>query len=194
MENRPPDCNLSEEDLRAALKEMRTYIDVTEEDLKKIYQIALRYAQQRAVLRIPVSEVMTGKVVTITPDAGLDEAARLLSENHISGMPVVDQRNRVVGVISEADLLMLAGMTEGHTFRDLLRRILGEPVPSRKPGGKVENVMGFPPITSKADDDVRDVAKILDEKRIKRLPVVDDEGKLIGIISRADIVRAIGKK
>jgi CBS domain-containing protein len=85
-------------------------------------------------------------------------------------------------------------LKEGHTFRDILRRILGEPVPAKKTGKTVESVMGFPPITSKADDDVKDVATILDEKRIKRLPVVDDDGKLIGIISRADIVRAIGQK
>jgi CBS domain-containing protein len=54
--------------------------------------------------------------------------------------------------------------------------------------------MSFPPITSKADDDVGEVARILDERRIKRLPVVDDEGMLLGIVSRADIVRAIGRK
>lgn len=191
---RHSNCDLSDEDLRAAVKEMRSYVDVTEEDLKKIYEIALRHARERAALHIPVKNVMTERVVSITRDADLHEAARLLSEHRISGMPVVDERNVVIGVISEADILILAGMQLGHTFRDILRRILGEPVPARKTGNKVENVMSFPPITSKADDNVRDVAKILDERRIKRLPVVDDHGKLIGIISRADIVRAIGEK
>jgi CBS domain-containing protein len=183
MENRQPECSLSDEDLRTALKEMKTYVDVTEEDLKKIYEIALRHARKRAALRVPVRDVMTK-----------NEAARLLSDNRISGMPVVDDQNRVIGVISEADILVLAGMKNGHTFRDILHRILGEPAPTRKAGDKVENVMSFPPITAKADDDVKEVAKILDERRIKRLPVVDDDGKLLGIISRADIVRAIGKK
>ena len=109
-------------------------------------------------------------------------------------MPVVDDNNHVIGVISEADLLMLAGMKKEHMFKDILRNILGEPVPARKGGNKVEDVMSFPPITSKADDDVADVANILDEKRIKRLPVVDTEGKLIGIVSRADIVKSIRKR
>jgi CBS-domain-containing membrane protein len=194
MQNRQQDCSLSEDDLRAALKEMKNYVDVTEEDLKKIFEIALRHARERAALHIPVREVMTKTVVTIARSADLHEAARLLSENRISGLPVVDDRNVVIGVISEADILMLAGMKEGHTFRDVLHRVLGEPVPSRKRGDKVENVMSFPPITAKAADDVAEVARILDERRIKRLPVVDDEGKLLGIISRADIVRAIGKK
>lgn len=194
MENRQSGCRLSEEDLRAAVKEMKTYVDVTEEDLRKIYEIALRHARERAALRLPVSTVMTTRVISTMPDVDLHEAARLLSENRISGMPVVDGQNRVIGIISEADLLLLAGMQEGHTFRDILHRILREPVPARKPGDKVQDVMSFPPITAKADDDVSEVANILDERRIKRLPVVDDSGKLLGIISRADIVRAIGKK
>lgn len=194
MDKQPANCTLSEEDLRAALMEIRNYVDVTEEDLKKIYEIALRHAQERLATRVPVRNVMTTSVVTIKRDADLHEAARILSENKISGMPVVDDNNRVIGVISEADILILAGMRKEHTFRDILRNILGEPVSAKKGGNKVEDVMGFPPITSKADDDIGEVANILDDRRIKRLPVVDDEGKLIGIISRADIVRAIGKK
>ncbi len=187
-------CSLSDNDIRAALLEMKSYVDVTEEDLKKIYEIALRLAKERISMRIPVRDVMTTKVITVKRNADLHEAARLLSENRISGMPVVDDANKVIGVISEADILVLAGLQKEHSFRDILRNILGEPVPTRKSGEKVGDVMSFPPLTSKADDDVREVALIFDERRIKRLPVVDNEGKLLGIISRADIVRAIGKK
>jgi CBS domain-containing protein len=188
-------CSLpSDEDLRAALKEMKAYMDVTEEDLKKIYEIALRHARERIISRILVKDIMMTSVVSIKRNADLHEAARLLSENRISGMPVVDDNNRVIGVISEADVLMLAGMKREHTFKDILRNILGEPVPARSGGNKVEEVMSFPPITSKADDEVIEVAKILEERRIKRLPVVDNDGKLLGIVSRADIVRAIGMK
>ena len=188
-------CSLpSDDDLRAALKEMKAYMDVTEEDLKKIYEIALRHARERIVSRILVKDIMMKTVVSIKRNADLHEAARLLSENRISGMPVVDDNNRVIGVISEADVLMLAGMKREHTFKDILRNILGEPLPARSVGNKVEDVMSFPPITSKADDEVMEVARIFEERRIKRLPVVDNDGKLLGIVSRADIVRAIGKK
>ncbi len=185
---------VSMEDLRDALRKMKTYVDITEEDLKKIYEIAYQHAQARVSLRIPVSEVMTKRVVSIKRDADLHEAARILSENRISGMPVVDDNNHVIGVISEADILMLAGMTKGHAFKDIVRHILGEPVPARKGGNRVEDVMSFPPITSKADDELGEVANVLDEKRIKRLPVVDADGLLLGIVSRADIVKAISKK
>jgi len=187
-------CGLSDEDLHAALREMKAYVDITEDDLKKIYEIALRHAQERVAFQLPVRAVMSKNVITITRDADLHEAARILSENRISGAPVVDDQGRVIGVISEADILTLAGMKREHTFKDILRNIMGEPIPARKSGNKVEDVMSFPPITAKADDDIGDVAKILDDRRIKRLPVVDDNGKLVGIIARADIVRAIGNK
>ncbi len=184
----------SEDDLREALKEMKAYMDVTEEDLTKIYGIALRHARERIASRVLVKDIMTTNVVSVKRIADLHEAARLLSENRISGMPVVDDNNRVIGVVSEADVLTLAGMKKEHTFKDVLRNLLGEPLPVRSGGNKVGDVMSFPPITSKADDEVVEAAKILDERRIKRLPVVDKEGKLLGIVSRADIVRAIGKK
>jgi CBS domain-containing membrane protein len=193
MDRRSAKCVLSDQDLRAALVEMKTYVDVTEEDLKKIFEIALRHAQERIASQIPVRDIMTKNVVAVKKDADLHETARLLSEHQISGMPVIDDVSRVIGVISEADILLLAGMKREHTFRDVLRSLLGEPLPVRKAGSRVHHVMSFPPITAKADDLVVDVANIFDKRRIKRLPVVDDEGKLIGIISRGDIVRAISK-
>lgn len=187
-------CGLSDEDLYAALREMKAYVDITEDDLKKIYEIALRHAQERVALQMPVRAVMSKRVVTIARDADLHQAAQILSENRISGAPVVDEEGRVIGVLSEADILTLAGMKREHTFKDILRNVLGEPVPARKKGNKVEDVMSFPPLTAKADDAIGDVAKVLDDRRIKRLPVVDDNGKLVGIISRADIVRSIATK
>lgn len=194
MTNKETCPNVTLEDLRDALRKMKTYVDITEEDLKKIYEIAIRHAQVRVASQIPTKEVMTKNVVFVKRDADLHEAARILSENRISGMPVIDDNNHVIGVISEADLLMLAGLKKEHAFKDIVHHILGEPVSARKGGNRVEDVMSFPPITSMADDDIAEVANVLDEKRIKRLPVVDADGRLIGIISRADIVKAISKK
>jgi CBS domain-containing membrane protein len=188
------DCSLSDDDLRGALLEMKTYVDVTEEDLMKIFEIALRHAQKRRISQILVREAMTKHVITITPNADLHEAARVLSVHKISGMPVVDEKNRVLGVISQADIMVTAGMHKKQIFKNILRSILGEPRPTRKIGNKVKDVMNVPPITCNVDDDLRDVAQILDERRIKRMPVVDDEGKILGIIARGDIVKLIGKR
>jgi len=193
MAEKQRDVDISDEDLRGALKEIKAYVDITEEDLKKIYTIALRHARERLAHNVLVDEVMTKEVVAVKKYDDIQEAARLLTENRISGLPVVDAENSVLGVVTEADILSMTGIKDGHNFRDILRHILGEPLPERKSGHLVGDIMTSPAITTRPDADIKEVAKILDEKRIKRLPVVDRKNKLVGVISRADIVRAIGK-
>ena len=85
-------------------------------------------------------------------------------------------------------------MKKSHDFRDILRHILGELHPKIRNGSKVEEIMTTQVITTTPERDIGEVARILDEKRIKRLPVVDENNKLIGIISRANIVRHLGKQ
>lgn len=187
------ECEISAGDLRAALMEMKGYVDITEEDLMQIYRIALRHAKERLAAKVPVRDVMTTEVVTVKGDADMHEVAALLSSHRISGLPVVEEENLVIGMITEADVLSMAGITHGHTFKDLLRHLLGEPLPKHKPERLVKDAMTSPVIMASPDMDIKEVASILDEKRIKRLPVVDDQGKLVGIISRSDIVRTIRK-
>jgi CBS-domain-containing membrane protein len=192
MDEMPKSCEISDEDLKAARKEMKSYLDITDDDLKRIYAIALRHAEQRVARRVSVRDVMTGNVIKVRDGADFNEVTNLLSEHRISGMPVVDEDNRVIGVITEADVLSMAGMRKGHAFKDVVRHILGEPLPGKKKGRSLRNAMSSPAITTGPDADIREVALILDERRIKRLPVVDGQGTLIGVISRADIVRTIG--
>jgi CBS domain-containing membrane protein len=187
-------CAVTGEDLRAALAEMKGYVDITVEDLMKIHTLALERARVRLAQKIPVSEVMTTNVVTVTPEANVHEVATLLAENKISALPVVDDKNRVVGLISEADVLSMTGVARGHTVKDIIRHILGESVPKQRHGETVRDFMTSPALTITPDADIREAARILDEKRIKRLPVVDKEQKLLGIVSRADIVRAVGRQ
>lgn len=189
---------IEDEDIREALKEMRTYIDITEDDLKKIFNLALEHARRRLSRKIAVKDLMTEKVITVNEDMTLDKVAEILSENRISGVPVVDQENRVIGLITEADIISQTETVKTNAFKELLRHLLGEPVPRRSGKSlselKVKDVMTSPPLTASPDMDIREVARILDEKRIKRLPVVDKEGRLIGIISRQDIVRFLSRE
>ncbi len=194
MDDRTERSEISEEDLREALSDMKTYVDVTEEDLLKIYALALRHARERLTINMKVSEVMTIDAVAVSEDADVEEAIRLLSGHRVSGLPVVNNENRVVGVITEADILSVMGMKRGHTFKDIVARLLGEPVPGNKAGRTVRQVMTSPAITTTPDAGILEVAGILEERRIKRLPVIDAGGVLVGIVSRADIVRVVGKK
>ncbi len=186
---------IEDEDIRAALKEMRTYIDITEEDLKKIFDLALEHARRRLKKRVPVSMVMTRDVITVKRDMSLKDLARLLAEKGISGVPVVDDLNRVIGIVTEADIIFQTGQKRSRGLREFLRELFGEPHPKDTRGPfselRVEDIMSTPVITATPDMDIRDVAVILAEKRIKRMPVVDSDARLIGIISRQDIVRAV---
>jgi len=186
---------IEDEDIREALKEMKTYIDITEDDLKKIFQLAMEHAKRRLKKKIPVSEVMTRDVIAVKKDTNLKELVRLLAEKKISGVPVVDELNRVIGMVTEADIIFQTGQRRSKGLREFLRALIGEPQPKEVKGPiselKVEDIMSTPAITATPDMDIREVASILAEKRIKKVPVVDSEGKLIGIISRQDIVRAL---
>ena len=107
-------------------------------------------------------EVMTTSVVSVAPGDSVDEAARLLTFHDISGLPVCDG-SRVVGVISEADLIGKSGTTVGE-------------------------VMTSPAVTVPDSASLEDVAHQLTHQRIRRLPVVDASGDLIGIVSRHDVL------
>ena len=194
MSDTPEENRITDEDLRDALRDMKGYVDISIEDLRAIYSVALRHARQRLAELVPVGKVMTRAVVTVAPDAYLQEVTRLLGENNVSGLPVVDAAGRVVGLISEADVLSMTGVKRGHTFKDVVRHVLGEAEPAREKGSTVADFMTSPAITVRPDTDVREAARMVDEKRIKRLPVVDDEGRLVGIVSRADMLKVVGTR
>jgi CBS domain-containing protein len=119
-----------------------------------------------------VEDIMTREVVTVPPGASLKEAAHLLVEHRISGLPVVDDHAHVLGVVSEADVLR----KEAVDGPKLEARVVGE-------------AMTAPALTIEAHRPVRLAARLMIEKGVNRLPVVDD-GTLVGIVTRADLVRA----
>ncbi len=187
---------IEDEDIRAALKDMQTYLDITEEDLKRIFQLALEHAKRRLKKRILVKDVMTKNVIAVKKDTKVTELIEILTKNRISGVPVVDEENRVLGIVSEADLLFTTKTGKIRGLREFLKRLIGEEYSTLATpfSGdlKVEDIMTSPVITASPDMDIEEASKILSEKRIKRLPVVDENGKLIGIITRHDLVSAIG--
>ncbi len=182
------------EDLQAALGELAGQVKVSEADLVKVHDRAQEIARKRTNASSSVADLMTKDVVTVKKGTSLDEAARRLTGLRISGMPVVDDEDRVIGVIGELDIIIAKQGKKGPGVRDLLRRMTGEPVPKRKTGSTAGEIMSAPPVTIRQQADVLEAARILEAKRIKRLPVVDDNGRLIGVISRADVVRGMSKR
>ncbi len=145
-------------------------------------------------LEVLVQDVMSKDVISIQKYESIRHVANILTEKNISGLPVVDKGEKVIGIITQADILSMLGMRKGHTFKDLLKHMMGEQLSERKIGDIVGDIMTSPAATIKPNANIAEAAQIMDEKKIRRLAVVDDRNRLIGIISRADILKAVLRK
>ena len=139
-----------------------------------------------------VRDVMTRPVLSVQPETPLREVARILVEHRISGVPVVDATGRVLGVVSEGDLLM-KGRDPDAVHHRPLARIFGESEETRQLMAKAEartagDAMTAPAITIDASKPVNVAATMMVERRVNRLPVTDGD-RLVGIVTRADVVK-----
>jgi CBS domain-containing protein len=144
----------------------------------------------------PVHQVMTAPVITVGPDTPVADAMRLLTEKRISGVPVIDA-GRVVGMVSEADLLWRDGTLHVPVYLTLLDAMIPiggthlEDELRKAAGATAKDVMSHPPICIVPDADVTVAASRMLEHKINRLPVVDGNGHLVGIVARTDLLRAM---
>ena len=139
-----------------------------------------------------VGEVMTTEVLTIGPDEPIKEAAMLMVREGISGLPVVDDGGAVVGIITEADFVTAeANRSWGRQRRRLLANFFGEAdAPQAR---SVADAMTADPETIDSESSVTEAARKMTDLGVKRLPVVLPDGKLQGIISRADVMGAFAR-
>ena len=133
-----------------------------------------------------VKDVMSTHVVTVRPDAGYKEMAAMLHEQRVSAFPVVDDDNKVIGVVSESDLLVKEAL-EG-TVPGVLRGLAQRHVRSQATGLTAADLMSRPAVTIGPDEPVSHAARLMYGKRVKRLPVVSDTGALIGVVTRSDVL------
>jgi CBS domain-containing protein len=139
-------------------------------------------------------DVMTSEVITVDEDASVQSVAKLMANHGISAVPVVDKDNRVIGMVSEGDLLHRAETgTERRRswWLEMMastNQLVGEYLKSHS--GRVKDVMTRDVISVTDTTPVADIAVLLETNRIKRVPVMRD-GKLAGIVSRANLVRAL---
>jgi CBS domain-containing protein len=154
---------------------------------------------------INVKDAMEKNVIKFHADDKISDVAQQLKDNKISGAPIVDDNNKVIGIISEGDIMRLL---EVHSPR--LNLILPSPLDvielpirmkyeldeiaedmNRAASVLIGEIMTKKVYTMKEEDDISDAAQFMDTHSINRLPVVDDEDKLIGIITRGDLISAM---
>jgi len=131
-----------------------------------------------------VKDVMTAEVVAVRRDATFKELAAVLRRYRVSALPVVDDAGRVIGVVSEADLLAKEALADPGVMAEVLQRR-----DVRKAEGLTAgDLMTSPPVTAAPEDPIGQAARMMHFMRVKRLPVVNSGGQLVGIVSRSDVL------
>ena len=136
-----------------------------------------------------VKDVMTTHVVSVTADASFRTMAAALREYRVSAFPVVDDDGKVIGVVSEADMLAKEALdSEPDGMPGMMAGLLRRREHEKARGTTAGDLMTSPPVTVKPDDPLERAARLMYTRKVKRLPVVDERGHLVGIIGRADLL------
>ncbi|NEQ35084.1 MAG: CBS domain-containing protein [Okeania sp. SIO3I5] len=145
-----------------------------------------------------VSDVMSYNPISVKPEMPLKEAIKILAEQRISGLPVVNENGKLVGIVSETDLMWQESGATPPPYIMLLDSVIFLENPARYEkeihkalGETVKDVMTKNPLTTTPDQLLSTAAKLMHERNIHRLPVLDENDKVIGILTRGDIIRAM---
>lgn len=145
-----------------------------------------------------VAEVMTPEPITVQPETPLKEAIKILAEKRISGLPVVDQAGQLVGEITETDLMWQETGADPPPYITFLDSVIFLKNPARYEkelhkalGQTVGEVMGDKPVMIKPQQSVHKAAQVMHDESIRRLLVIDENKKIVGIVTRGDIIRSM---
>ncbi len=184
---------VTDEDVLEAMKRIPGYLDITPSDFLEVYRVAFDHALSRIRTAVPAEHIMTRKVIFIHEDTPLIEAVIKMAEREISGLPVLNNQNKVVGVISEKDFLVRMNEKHAPSIMQVLLQCMNTSsclaVPFKRL--KARDIMSSPPVTVNKNTPLIDVADKLDRFNINRIPVIDDHEKLVGIIARSDLLQAM---
>jgi molybdopterin-containing oxidoreductase family membrane subunit len=137
-------------------------------------------------------DIMTCKVISVSPETTIEEMSKRLVAKRITGVPVVDEKNKVVGVVSESDIIFAEIHQEPHLVERLKKVVLPETHEIEGvPGTTASEIMTSPPITAREETPLIELIEMTTEKKIKRIFIVDKEGHLVGVVSKIDLVKAL---
>lgn len=184
---------ITDEDIIQAMKQIPGYLDITPSDFMEVYLVAFGHAMSRLKNAIKAEQIMTRNVITVSEDTPLTEVAKKMAENKISGLPVIKDDQTVSGVISEKDFLKRMNDDKTPSFMRVVLQCLETKgcIAADFKNLVAADIMSFPCITTLPQTPVIEVANIMDQKNINRVPVIDDRLKLVGIIARSDLVQTM---
>jgi len=185
--------NMSDEDILDAMKSIPGYLDITPGDFKEIFGYAYRHAIERIAQSLLAKDVMTDKVIYVAAATSLRETATTMATHGISGLPVINDRGTVAGVISEKDFLFHMGDKKTRSIMHVIAQCLASKgcVAISMRTGRAKDIMTSPAHTVFETTPIFEIASIFADKNINRVPVLDKKGHLVGIVARADIFQTM---
>lgn len=183
------------EDYARALASMGTFVDVNLDDLMTLARRAEQLAGRRQRGALEVAGIMTQPVMSVSPDTALAAAAHLMVGERISGLPVVDAGERLVGIITEADFLRALGVPSHQPAQTLWQTLetlfehIGRQAEFEAPDDPVAAHMSRHVVTVSPASEVHELVASMQRHRVKRVVVCSGQGQVVGMVTRSDLVR-----
>ena len=187
-----PRSSIRHDDLKKALEELDTYLDISEDDLIQIYDLSTAHAHQRHDRRRCI-DIMNTEVISVEFGTELNDAWALLKAHHVYALPVIDAGRHVIGVLTLENFLRHVHADKGQAIGDNVRRLI-RPTPSPysdKPE-VVGQIMSHHPVLVRPETPLSELVSLLTASEHPTLvPVVDDKNHLIGVLTQTDLLAAI---
>lgn len=183
------EIELSDEDIQDAMRHLEGYVDVFADDFRVIYHFAHRHALQRITASVNAQSLMRKDIARLSPDMMLDTAARVIAASPYKGLPVIDDRGAVLGMLTETDFLK---HLQVNTFLELLLNMFDDSyaLAHRCHETAVREAMTMPAVCVKGDADFRTIFRAFHQHKGRSLPVIDTNGHLQGLLLRKDFLGA----
>ncbi|MDD2466612.1 MAG: CBS domain-containing protein [Desulfobulbus sp.] len=196
MKNENASCSttidISEQDVIAAMKDIQGYLDISPGDFREVFQVAYKHALQRIWNSRVAQDIMTQPVQCLGVDMDLIQAATFLAEKQFSGVPVVNANGNIVGVLSEKDFLAKMGLGQPLSFMQIVAHCLTNRgcMATSLRNHAVAEIMTAPAITAGPEITMGEISSLFIDKQINRLPIVDTNGRPLGVVTRTDLVQS----
>lgn len=184
-----PEMELTDGDILDAMQHIPGYLDISTEDFRTIYHLAHHHAVGRLFGNIRAGNLMHTDVLPLHPGMYLDEAAKALVQSGYKALPVVNADGTVIGILTENDFLR---RLQVNTFLELLLNMLDDSFEfqHRCHETQVHKAMTSPAITVRKDAGIGEIIRAFHRHEGRSLPVVDHDGKLLGLLLRKDFLKA----
>ncbi len=187
-------------DFISAINELGTFVDISPDELVEITRKAMKFAYYRQLKDIPIEFVMKRSILSVTPDTGVQVAISYMLKNSVSGLPVLGENRALVGLITEADILRAMGLPHDRPTQDVWDAMNSifhhfsnqESIPNLQDENvTVSDLMTNEVITTSSDSTVQNVLDLMKKNKVKRVIVTDRDGKLVGVVSRSDLMKVV---